>query len=75
MVATRRQSGVVPRPSAKMREAAAAWQEQADDREAHARRKQVEEMWRRTLNALAVRCRLQAEYGGGGSSGGGGEAM
>ena len=45
-------------------EAAAARQEQADDREAHQRRAQVLDMWRRTLLALSVRCRLQQEYGG-----------
>ena len=58
-------------------EAAAARQEQTDDREAHQRRAQVLDLWRRTLLALGVRCRLQEEYGGegqhiGGSGSGGG---
>ena len=59
-------------------EAAAARQEQADDREAHQRRAHVLDLWRQTLLSVGVRCRLQEEYGGdeqhsgGGDPGGGG---
>ena len=53
-------------------EAAAARQEQADDREAHQRRAHVLDLWRQALLAVGVRCRLQEEYGGGAQPIGGG---
>ena len=58
--------------AAMLREAAAAWRERQEDGEARKRRAQVEAMWKRTLLALGVRCRLQQEYGGGGGGSGSG---
>ena len=51
-------------------------EEQAEDSEAHKRRAQVLDLWRRTLLALGVRCQLQEEYGGVGQhiDGGGSDA-
>ena len=48
-----------------LREAAAAMAEQADDKNAHQRREEALGLWRTLINAMAVRRRLERDYGGG----------
>ena len=46
-----------------LREAAAAMAEQAEDEQAHKRRAEAIGLWRQLIRALAVRRRLERQYG------------
>ena len=55
--------------AALLREAAAAMQQQSEDDRARSQHATVLGLWRKLLNALAVRRRLEQQYGGGSGSG------
>ena len=46
-----------------LREAAAAMREQAEDKHAHQRHDEALALWRTLLRALAIRRRLERQYG------------